>query len=60
MKKNLYPELMTERELAESFRELETQMQWEVITWFRDPKRRVSILEQLMESTHHQYRCAIL
>ena len=60
MKKNLYPELMSERELTEGFRELETQMQWEVITWFRDPKKRVAILEQLMESPHHQYRCAIL
>ena len=60
MKKNLYPELMSERELAESFRELETQMQWEVLTWLREPKKRVKILEELMEGTRNQYRCAIL
>ena len=60
MKKNLYPELMSERELAESFRELEIQMQWEVLTWLREPKKRVKILEELMEGTRNQYRCAIL
>ena len=60
MKKDLYPELMTERELAESFRELEIQMRQEVLTWLQDPDKRVEFLEQLMESDHVQYRCAIL
>ena len=48
MEKNLYPELMSERELAECFRELDSKMQWEVLGWLRDPKKRVKILEELM------------
>ena len=60
MEKNLYPELMSEKELAECFRELDSKMQWEVLSWLRDPKKRVKILEEMIDGTHNQYRCAIL
>ncbi|MDO5131548.1 MAG: hypothetical protein Q4D81_01030 [Eubacteriales bacterium] len=60
LKEKMYPELMSEKQLAEAFRELEERVGREMSETLRDQKKRVEILETLLESDHTQYRCAIL